>query len=245
MNQAHVRSLRLALLVSAALALVARADASVSNGDFSAGLAGWTTLGDVGVTAGPAAFLTTASLDQDDAPAAAGAFNFSGTSADLAGVANGLEEFAGLAIGGLDPDFAGGILAFEGSALKQSFAVNAGDTLSFTYDFRTNDNVSADFAFLVVEGMMISLADFSDASASLGAYSFATGASPFQYTFTQTGSVTVVFGVVDAGDFAATSALAVSDVAVSAIPEPSAFAALAGVAGLALAGLRRRRAVRA
>lgn len=233
---------RFTFVASAMLFAAGQINASVINGDFGSGLSNWTSLGDVGVNGAPSAFLTTASLGDDDAPAGNGTFNFSGTAADLAGVADGLEEFTGLVIGDLDPDFDGGIYAFEGSALKQSFSVNACDVLSFDYNLFTNDTINADFAFLVVNGSRVNIAGAFDAITASENFLFETGAASFQYTFTQTGPATVAFGIVDTGDFAGTSALALSNVSVSAVPEPSSFAMIGGALALGFAVSRRRRA---
>ena len=94
-------ALSTALLLGAFIANPAKA--AVINGDFSAGLTGWDSLGDVAVSAGEAR-LSTASLDVDDFPAAAGAFNQSGNAAAPVGQPGGVETFAGLPLGQLDPD---------------------------------------------------------------------------------------------------------------------------------------------
>ena len=124
MKHPALHTLRTALLLTA---LSGSAHAALVNGDFSSGLSGWSSLGDVAALHG--ATLSTASLAVDDAPAAAGAFNTSGVAAAAVGVPGGVEEFAGLGLGALDPDPANGIWAFEGSVLKQSLTVNAGDML--------------------------------------------------------------------------------------------------------------------
>ena len=106
------------LAAALSLALSSNAMANVVNGGFAGNsLIGWDKLGDV-TTASGGAFLTTASLFDDDFPEDAATFNASGTAAyDVA--LGGFEAFAGLNAGDLDtPDF-----AYEGSLLKQTFNV--------------------------------------------------------------------------------------------------------------------------
>lgn len=220
------------LLTTAALAAAPAAWAGVVvNGDFSTGLAGWSSLGDVSANGGSAR-LSTASLDVDDAPSAAGAFNLSGTSAALVGVSGGVEEFAGLGIGSLDPDPAAGTWAFEGSALRQTLSVTAGDTLRLDWSFGSNEDPLSgmnDYAFLVIDGLLIRLADVSSG----------IGSGQFTHSFSAAGTVELVLGLVDVGDFVGTSTLDIDNVVLDstrAVPEPGTLA----LALLGLGILRRR-----
>jgi len=226
----------LALLSLAGFSLSGAAHAAITNGGFSSGLTGWTTTGDVSVQSG-AAFLTTASTAfDDDAPSLAGAFNSSGNAAvDTTGV---LDAFSGLGVGALDPDPSSLIFAFEGSALKQTFSVNAGDTLSFDWQLVTNDP-AADYAYVVINGAKTNLALASIASTASTPFAFESAASLFSQTFATAQSVTLGLGVVDVNDFSGTTALRLDNVTLTPIPEPStaAFGLLA-----AAAMVRRRRA---
>lgn len=234
----------LALALGLALPLGAQA-APLANGGFESGLSGWVTLGDASTQAGGSQgamqlWLSTASAAfEDDHPLAAGALNRSGTGAAEVGVPGGVEWFAGLALGALDPDPASGLQAYEGSAARQSFSANVGDVLSFAWDFATRDT-GADFAFVVVDGVVSTLASASFADAlspdGVGARS---GWGRFSHTFATAGVHQLVFGVVDGGDYAMTSSLAVDGVVVSPVPEPHALALL--VPGLLVLGLSRRR----
>jgi len=228
-------------LVAASLGLLCAGNAlAVSNGDFSQpGLTGWTVLGDAANSSGTA-ILTTASVDfADDFPVGAGAYNISGIAAAAAGAPGGVEEFAGLQIGDLD---LAGSFAYEGSVIKQSFHVNAGEILRFDWNFLTNETQpdrKPDFAFVVIDGALSTLAFAADANniALLGTTAAMTGARAFSHTFVSSGVSSVAFGVVDADDYNVTSALWVENVAV--VPEAETWAML--LAGLGLVGLQIRR----
>jgi hypothetical protein len=249
--RATQRAIALPLLVASALLVPALASAQVANGDFSSGLAGWDTAGDASVAAASAIdptrlWLTTASVDfEDDAGAglAAGARNASGSAAVGTGMPGGLESFAGLPLGALDPAPAQGLVAYEGSAARQTFEALAGSTLHFRWDFGTLDNAQPDVAFVVIDGQATTLASLVDATLpGTDGNAAHTGWQDFGFTFATGGPHTISFGVADVGDYDGTSTLAVADVRVSAVPEPASGLML--LAGLALLGLKvtRRRA---
>jgi len=222
----------IAIIAAAFAALPAQAQ--VLNGDFSSGLTSWTPLGDVSVQSG-AAFLTTASVTfEDDAPALAGAFNFSGTAA--ADSTNILDTFSNLSVGALDPDAGSLIYAYEGSALKQSFTVAAGDVISFQWQFLTNDPL-ADYAYVVINGTKTDLGQASLAGTPSSPFAFESGVNTFfSQVFPSAQTVDFVVGVVDVNDFNGTTALQFDNVQI--VPEPStAMLALVGLLGLA--GRRR------
>ena len=229
------------IATTVSILLAGNAMAAVTNGGFAGNsLTGWSKLGDV-TTASGGAFLTTASLEfQDDFAEDAGTFNASGTSAyDVA--LGGFEAFAGLNAGDLDsPDF-----AYEGSLLKQTFNVNAGDTLSFNWNMFTNEGANvgaaADYAFVAINGALTTLAIASNATVASVPYSFSTGASVFSQTFASASSVTLAFGVVDLGDYGVTSALWLDNVALTAaVPEPETYAMLLAGLGFIVASSRRK-----
>jgi hypothetical protein len=226
------KSLSAALFLST-LATALTAQAGVLNGDFNAGLNGWSSLGDVAVSSG-AAVLTTASLDADDTPAANAAFNMSGNAAALIGMPGGLEDFAGLPLGALDPDPAAGTWAFEGSALGQTLTVQAGDRLSFDWTFTSNEDPLTgmnDYAFVLIGDVLTVLGDVAGG---------ATG-QHFSYAFSSAGNVKLVFGVVDINDYVGTSRLGIDAVRVEAsqsVPEPGTLAL--GLGGLLVGAARLR-----
>ena len=182
--------------------------------------ADWTLLGDA-VSAGGTLTVTTAFNGDSDAP-----FNLSGHGAVWIDT---LESAAGLPFHTLDmPDEP----AYEGSLVTQTFAVQAGDRLSFDYAFSTQETLFQDRAFLVINGSLVTLATRSGQPPG--------GGAQFSYTFPSSGTATLAFGVVDTGDFNGVSRLSVSNVTLAPVPEPAGWALwLAGAAGLA--ALRRVR----
>jgi len=220
--------------------LAASVQANVVNGDFSAGSTSWTSFGDVLFTGGNVTLTNASSAFEDDFPAVAGAFNISGTAAGDANTANGLEEFSGLTIG--DLDISAGNTAFEGSAFKQTVAVNAGDTLTFDYVFLTNEGVNLDYAYFAINGTRFSFATVANATVPTSPYAFSTGPLNRAHVIGTTGTVTLAFGVTDIGGFDVTSAVTIDNINITPVPEPSAYAALAGFATLGFVALRRRRA---
>ena len=229
-----------------ALALVAgSAQAQVVNGGFN-GLDGWTTGGDAASVGGDHLVLTTSSASQqDDADAGlpTGARNVSGNDPLYAGGGVGsLEEFVGVAPGAFDPDPADIVFAYEGSAASQTFTAAAGSRLSFQFDLATldqRDPSQADYAFVVIDGQVIRVADAFAATTPTAGWLAHTGWTDYATTFASGGTHTISFGVVDVGDFIDTTALSVTDVDVSAVPESSTLAMMA--AALAMLAFKRRR----
>jgi hypothetical protein len=177
-----------------------------------------TLLGDV-LAANGSYTLTTAFNADADAP-----FNISGSPAAWIDT---LELAAGLPFHALD---LGDEPAYEGSLVSQTFVVQAGDTLSFSFSFGTQETLFQDQAFAVLNGQLFTLATRASAT---------PGTATFSHTFASSGTATLAFGVVDTGDFNGVSTLAVSNVTLAPVPEPASWALLlAGAAGLA--GLRRR-----
>jgi len=206
---------------------------AVTNGDFTVSLAGWDAVGDASVQSS-VALLTSAYDAGDDA---SGNFNFSGNPAVDTQV-DGLETLAGLNANALGN-------AWDGSLIKQTFTVNAGDTLSFQWNFLSNE-VGAefsqpDFAFVVINGALTQLGGVAQATLSPGLNGFAaqTGWNTFSQTFANADTVTLALGVVDVNDTVTTSALMVDQVTLSAVPEPGALMLLG--AGMVFSGWSQRR----
>jgi len=229
-------------LMTAGLVLASGAASAAAFADnFESGLNGWFTAGDVSNRGGYIA-LTTASLTEvDDAPLPAGVFNFSGVTAVEVGVADGLESRIGLTPGALDT--ADGF-AYEGSAMWRELTVSAGDTLRFDWLFATSEpyvDPLPDYAFLLIGDQVIRIADESDAPfPPTTPFRRESNRSTFEYVFTQSGAVRLGFGIVDVGDYSATSALAIDNLSVTPVPEPSGWALLLGGLGVIVASARRR-----
>lgn len=214
----HIKHMLGALLALAA----AGAQAQASTGS----LVGWSASGDASAQGG-AITLTTAYLDGGtDQP-----LNLSGISAADIGV---VEAAAGVAPRGLDllePDF-----GTEGSVIGQTFAVNAGDTLSFNWTFGGVEDFFLDRAFVVLNGQLTTLATRLAPGAA---------SNSFSHSFAQSGIATLALGVIDTGDYLGVSTLTVSNLVLSAVPEPTPLALwAAGLAALGLASQRRRSSAR-
>jgi len=229
-----------AALSALALAIGAgSAHAQVVNGQF-AGLAGWATAGDAAAVANRLV-LTNAWSDGSDDLAN---HNVSGNDPlPAGGGAGSLEDFVGVAGGAFDPDPASFLQAVEGSAALQAFTLATGGRLSFQWDFGTTETSGdpslADVGFVVIDGTVTRLANASDTSVVAGgSYAAQTGWQSWS-TLLAAGSHTLAFGVVDVGSAGASSALSVTGINVSTVPESSTLAMLA--VGLGLLGLARRR----
>jgi hypothetical protein len=259
---------RIALAATTLVAASAHA-ASLQNGSFSAGLSNWTTVGDVTVLTGPFAghafgatptlVLGTASLTgEDDTPSAAGTYNVSGTSAALAGQANGAEVNLGLPTGAFASSL-GADDAFDASTAAQSFFVNAGDTISFTWQVLTRDayagngdavNDSAWLAFSLAADTQQAATVTQTQLGNIGTLALTTGSNDwrvtavntFSFTATTGGSARLGWGVSDVTDRTGTTLLAIQNVSVqaAAVPEPATIALLLAALGLiGLSTLRR------
>ena len=194
------------------------------NGNFKEALTGWNTIGAVGIpnsTFGtlPSEGNTQALMVNDE---------FLGT-AD----ANEIEQFLGLtseSLNNLSESY-----TFDGSAMKQTFTANAGDIISFDFNFLTNEstpnNAKNDFSFVsfasdVLDNPFLHLLSdtFSNFVNSNTRFSRETGYESFEYEILETGDYTLGFGVANATTDAGHSGLLVDNVKVISsvsVPEPN------------------------
>lgn len=259
-----------AALACATLAAASAQAAPLQNGSFNAGLSAWNAVGDVAVVTGTAAghdFGNTATLvlgtarlgTQDDAPAAAGTYNVSGTSAAMAGQTGGAEANLGLSTGAFASSV-GADDAVEASSAAQSFFLNAGDTISFTWQVLTRDayagngdavNDSAWLAFSLAADPQQAATLTQTQLGNIGTLALSdadtagwrvSGLQTFSFTASTGGTARLGWGVNDMVDGAGTTLLAIQNVSVqTAVPEPASIALLFAALGLfGLSSLRRR-----
>lgn len=239
------KPLAAAALIASLFTTAAHAGVRFSE-DFNSGhAANWQTAGDVSAqdnSGDTYIALTTASrMFEDDFPLPAGSFNLSGVAAVETGLA--LETAIGAQPGAFDR---GDDFAYEGSAIWRTVNVNVGDILRFDWLLATNEvgvEARPDYAFLSVDGDITRIASVADAtSAPIPAFLADTGIRSFEYVFARGGAVQLAFGVVDVGDFGVTTALAIDNVSITAVPEPKSWALmLAGLIGVAGAARRAHR----
>jgi hypothetical protein len=135
--------------------------------------------------------------------------------------ASELEIFLQLPSGRLDEIGTGP--AIEGSAIKRTFAANAGDVLSFDWNFLTNEytildepdspptDYNNDFAFVSITEVSQLSDTFSMFIFSISDYMSETGFDTFFFPITTTGAFSLGIGVVDVGDEEIPSALLIDN----------------------------------
>ena len=261
--------MRNALLCTAAACLAGlvpiAAEAAILNGGFENGFTAWDTIGDYKVetsTFGSGsiegtsqAFLSTASSNEFPSGNAAPVTFISGV--------NSLEGFLGLStfLGDKSLDSLATAQPIEGSAIKQTFTASAGQKLSFSWNFLTDESVEQaarndftypdfnDFSFVTIQSdssqELQSLADttsnFRDSSTP---FFNETGFRTFSYTIPTTGNYTLGIGVVDVGERTRISGLLVDQAVV--VPETTPIIGLLFLGSLgafSLIGRSQRRSL--
>ncbi|WP_233501841.1 PEP-CTERM sorting domain-containing protein [Acaryochloris thomasi] len=127
-----------------------------------------------------------------------------------------IESFLGLTSGTIDG--LGNGDATEGSAIKQTFSGTTGQTLTFDWNFLTNESTPSsfnDFAFISLfpDGNS-TLADTNSRFPLLGnnvSFNSETGFNAFSFILPADGDYTLGLGVVDVGDTVVDSALLVDN----------------------------------
>lgn len=247
----HVSVSTGALLVAAILASVGSvSQAAISNGDFSTGLTGWTSAGDVLWNPAQGNVLLFpppgAAKVAEMTTIAQGVGPLSGTGAVSATT---LESQLGLASGTLNSTAQGNVQ--EGSALFQSVTVNTGDKITFSYDFATQESsdptVSKDFGF-VKWGNTLAILPGATSTSTLTAtgnplfFNRESGWLTYTSPALPGGTYIIGFGVADSTfNVNSESALGIANVSIVPVPEPWAWSL---VSGLALGGLALARRVR-
>jgi len=153
-------------------------------------------------------------------------------------------NFAGVTVAALEPLSVGAggatnlFSSGEGSAIKQSITVNAGDTLSFDWQFLTNEGVGSsnfsDFAFVVIDGVPTKLVDINDLGLFGGSgspFNNETEFNTFTHVMAGAGTFDLVIGIGDQGDTlnGNNSHLLLDNfrLTTTAIPEPASLGLLA------------------
>ncbi|MGD1806050.1 PEP-CTERM sorting domain-containing protein [Dapis sp. BLCC M126] len=209
--------------------LTAVPDASaIVNSSFENDFTGWSTIGSTSIEDG--SFGTTPSDGDFNA-----LINSNGGVDESA-----INAFLNLASGDIE-SFLGSDAT--GSAIKQTIFAKAGDTLTFDFNFLTNeftpDYLFNDSAFVSISGLNILADTNSNFITSITPFSEETGYQSFSYTFSETGNYTLGFGAVNVGDDAVNSGLLIDNVELTSTPEPTTILGLFATACGAFSLLKR------
>jgi hypothetical protein len=220
------------------------------NGGFETGdFTGWTTLGETRIEtsafgSGPTQGTSQALLSTEGATFASSI----------------IEEFLGLEIGSLtnfgiplDPfpplpngdPFPGGI-ATQGSAIRQTFTANAGNILTFDWNFLTNEPSLFpslnDFSFVSISSLSdLASTTFPAVISPMTRFFQETGFQPFSFTIPTTGTYTLGIGVTDWRDTTKDSVLLVDNVQLASVPEPTSTLGLLAFGALGTGSVLKRK----
>ncbi len=223
------------------------AHGAIVNGNFENGLNNWMTGGFVNLENSSFGVTPTDGMNQTLGTTADGSLPTS--------VINGLEDFLGIPLAIFDdpndPFFGA---ATEGSALKQTFMAQAGDTLTLDWNFLTNDSFNPDYAFVILspENDLNSLT-FNDLTrlnssngviSSSSVFSDETGYLSFSISIPTDGTYLLGVGVVDVGDVLGDSGVLVDNVVLTQqttkVPESSSLISLGLLGAWFLGQIRTR-----
>jgi hypothetical protein len=206
---------------------------AVANGDFETGDTSlWTPIGQTHVATAGFGVIPTDGIYMGELESTG---NFTATGSVLvASLGLDMADFIAMAQG----------VPVNGSAITQSVTVNAGDVMSYKWNFLSDeldeDPEFNDFTFLVVDGDAYLLTSKTlgtfGATAALG-FDGETGWQNGNFTFTAGGSHEIGWASVNVGDAGHNSVLLLDSIVIP-VPEPASL----GVIGIgALMLLRRRR----
>ncbi len=232
MKNHHIKYKLLAVsLLATAEILGNQAHAAIINGDFADGaLTGWASVGNVQVqpTVLPGNISQSNLYGPIPAPATHQAILGSGGLGD---------EYLNSGVSPVSAASLGDFLSLSncclgqngnGSAIQQVFSSVAGDNLSFNWNFLSNalpnNEPKNDFAFLVLDGAITTLANtntFKSPTGSSYVLDYQTGYNKLLLNLSA-GNHTLSFGIIDGGAFDG-SALTISNVQINAVPLPAAF----------------------
>ncbi len=207
-------------------------NATLLNGGFETGdFTGWTTLGETSIETSAFGSDPTQGTSQASLSTAGAAF-----------AGSIIEEFLGLDPGSLDQlgtsldviPFPG--IATQGSAIRQTFTANAGDILTFDWNFLTNETALFpslnDFSFVSISSLqdLAGALDqrFQPVISPMTRFYQETGFQPFSFTIPTTGTYTLGIGVTDWRDTTKDSVLLVDNVQIASVPEPTSALAVLG-----------------
>lgn len=186
---------------------------TIINGGFEIGnFTGWTTIGETSIET--SAFGSTPTSGSSQALLSTGGATFADSI---------IEKSLGLEAGTLDN--LGNRDATQGSAIRQTFTAEAGDVLTFDWNFLTGEetpNYFNDSSFVSINSVS-KLADttFPSFVSSLTPFIEETGFQTFSFTIPTTGTYTLGLGVTDVGEDTTNSGLLVDNVKIASVPEPS------------------------
>ena len=150
------------------------------------------------------------------------------------------------------------VVYIQGSAIKTTISVDAGETLIFDYNFLTNEDSSlpisgADLAFFSLDDQLLPLAIFPEIEPNLinSATTFTreTGYQTFRFgPFTSSLDLTLGFGIVDGNDVLGDSGLLIDNIRIESeppidvsIPESSPLAGLLLMLGFSLRSISHKK----
>jgi hypothetical protein len=224
--------------------------AVLQNGDFASGdLTGWTVTGNATVETLLAGVPPSGNSSQAFIGNVGVSLYLLGTQTAVS--AGSLEGALGLKTGSLNtlkqPGDVGNVVF--GSSIEQSFSARANSTVSFSFNFLTDDASNSkgnDFVFVLLDGSLYRIAgSFSTLGPTNSPFTYETGYQPFSLTLASSGMHTLAFGVVDVHDSLGASAVLIDNVTVNSIPEPDTLVLLvAGLAALGTLSIRRAKRCR-